>query len=104
MPTPVQNITNAIAAYDRSAKGGSGLESREAQPGGEFSDLVKGAIGEAIKIGEQSEQLSLSAVNGQANLNEVVTAVAEAEIALQTVISIRDKVVEAYQQIIRMPI
>ena len=37
-------------------------------------------------------------------MNKVVTAVAEAELTLQTVVTIRDKVIEAYRDIMRMPI
>ena len=103
MPTPIQNIANALAAYDKAARGG-GLDSRDAAAGPDFADLVKGAIREAAELGERSERVSLSAVNGQGNLNDVVTAVAEADVALKTVIAIRDKVIDSYQQIIRMPI
>ena len=102
MPTPVQNIANVLAAYDKAARGG-GLDSRDAA-GPEFADLVKGAIREAVELSERSERVSLSAINGQGNLDDVVTAVAEADVALKTVRAIRDKVIDAYQQIIRMPI
>ncbi len=103
MPTPIQNIANAVSAYNKVARGG-GLDSRDTTAGPEFADLVKGAIREAVEIGERSERVSLSAVNGLGNLNDVVTAVAEADVALKTVIAIRDKVIDSYQQIIRMPI
>lgn len=103
MPTPIQNIANAVSAYNKAA-GGAGLDSRDTAVKDDFADLVKGAIREAVELGKKSEQMSLSAVNGQANLNDVVTAIAEADVALKTVITIRDKVIDSYQQIIRMPI
>ena len=104
MATPAQNISNALAAYAQTVKGGgSGIEARETD-GDQFADLVKSAIKEAVKIGEESERLSIEGIRDRADLNQVITAVAEAELTLQTVISIRDKVVDAYKEIIRMPI
>lgn len=72
--------------------------------GSDFADLVKGAIEEAKQIGEKSEQLSIAGITDRADISQVVTAVAEAEITLQTVVAIRDKVLDAYKDIIRMPI
>jgi len=41
---------------------------------------------------------------GKANIVDVVTAVAETEVAIDTLVSVRDKVVAAYEEIMRMPI
>lgn len=105
MASPAENITNAITAYNRVVSGdGPASEPSADKSREEFADLVKGAIREAIDINERSENLSIQAINDQADLNQVVTAVAEAEITLQTVVAVRDKVIEAYKEIIRMPI
>ncbi len=104
MPSPAENITSAIAAYAKAAKGqGPGLDARDSAAGGDFADLVKGAVRDAVKIGEESERLSVAAITGQADLSQVVTAVAEAELTLQTVVAVRDKVIDAYREIMRMP-
>src|SRR5437899_1784253 len=50
------------------------------------------------------EAASLNAVTGKADMSEVVTAVTNAEVALQTVTAVRDRVIQAYQDILRMPI
>jgi flagellar hook-basal body complex protein FliE len=108
MPTPAQNIANVMGAYSRAATGvGPGIDARDkpsAAGGDEFADLVKGALEEARKIGERSEHLSVEGIRDNADLNQVITAVAEAEVTLQTVVSVRDKVIEAYKEITRMPI
>lgn len=107
MAPPIGSINNAIAAYSNtqsSAGAGAGMEARNRPEGEDFASLVQGAIKEAIKIGQRSEEMSIAAVKDRADLNEVVTAVAEAEVTLQTVVSVRDKVLEAYKEIIRMPI
>ena len=105
MATPVQNINQAMAAYLNASKGkGAGVEARDTRPGDEFAGLVKGAIEKSINTGKTGETQTLEAVNNRANLQEVVTAVSEAELTLQTVVAMRDKVIEAYKEILRMPI
>lgn len=42
--------------------------------------------------------------SGAADLTDVVTAVGKAELTLQTVVAVRDKVIQAYQEVLRMPI
>jgi len=105
MTAPIQNISQALDAYKTAARGISDTVG-PAETGGaqdDFAALVKGAIKEAVRIGERGEQASIAGVNGNADLSTVVTAVAEAELTLQTVVSVRDKVIEAYREIIRMP-
>jgi flagellar hook-basal body complex protein FliE len=41
---------------------------------------------------------------GKADLIDVVTAVSETEVAVETLVSVRDKVIQAYEEIFRMPI
>ena len=104
MPTPTQSIANAVKAYEEAVRGRPAQpDMRQAANGDDFASLVKGAIEEAKKIGEKSEKLSIAGIADRADIGQVVTAVAEAEVALQTVVAIRDKVIEAYKDIIRMP-
>lgn len=53
---------------------------------------------------KKGEAVSAKAAVGKADLTEVVTAVTNAEVTLQTVTAVRDRVVNAYQEILRMPI
>jgi len=104
MPTTTQAYSNAIQAYNDVASGKpTKAPTQDALKGEEFADLVKSAINEAVKIGEKSENLTVQGINDRADINQVVTAVAEAELALQTVVTVRDKVLDAYKEIIRMP-
>ena len=104
MATPTQNITNVLNAYNQAARGKTGTTGAgEVSSGDDFASLVKGASEEAKKIGEKSENLSIAGITDRADIGQVVTAVAEAEMALQTVVAIRDKVIDAYKDIIRMP-
>ena len=105
MTTPVQGYTSAVNAYKTAARNFSseGPEDGGVLQQGNFSNLVKNAINEAVKIGERGESLSIAGINDRADISQVVTAVAEAEVALKTVVTVRDKVIDAYKEIIRMP-
>jgi len=105
MPTPAQNYMSAVNAYSKVATGkpSLGTEPGNALQQDGFADLVKNAIHEATKIGQRSEQLSIAGINDRADVNQVVTAMAEAELTLQTVVTVRDKVLDAYKTILRMP-
>ena len=50
------------------------------------------------------EDASARAVTGEAELTEVVQAVTAAEVTLETVVAVRDRMISAYQEIMRMPI
>lgn len=108
MPIPMNNINDAISAYGRTARIASG-GSLGAPAGGkdvndEFAGLVKSAINEAVRIQRHGESMSIKGLQDKADLNQVVTAVAEADLTLQTVVAVRDKVIEAYKEILRTPI
>lgn len=97
-------IANAAAAYAKLAQSGaSGMAARD-EGGGGFGDLLKGVADTAIKTLKQGETMSLKAISGKADIGEVVTAVSNAEMTLQTVTAVRDRVISAYQDILRMPI
>lgn len=51
-----------------------------------------------------SEQTAKAAMVGDANPHALVQALAQSELAVETVVTVRDKVVEAYQEILRMPV
>lgn len=69
-----------------------------------FSDFLSGAIKDSIGTIRQGEQAATQQVQGKANLVDVVQSVNAAEITLDTVVAVRDKVVAAYQSIMNMPI
>ena len=70
----------------------------------DFLGMVKSAAEEAVKTGQKAESMAVAGVAGQADLMDVVRAVGNAEMTLQTVVAVRDKMVNAYQELIRMPI
>jgi flagellar hook-basal body complex protein FliE len=97
----------AAAAYQSIAK--IGTSATAASPaanvvGGNFSDFLSGAIKDSVSTMKAGEQMATQQVAGQANIVDVVNAVNSAEITLDTVVAVRDKVVQAYQSIMNMPI
>ncbi len=101
---PIQNAAGAASAYAKASQGAvTGLDARDNQAS-PFANLVKGAVQQAINVQKNSETVAMAAISDRADMNQVVTAVAEAEATLHAVTSIRDKVVEAYKEILRMPI
>jgi len=73
-------------------------------PGGNFSDFLSGAIKDSIHTMRAGEQAASQQVQGKGSLVDVVQSVNAAEITLDTVVAVRDKVVAAYQSIMNMPI
>jgi flagellar hook-basal body complex protein FliE len=69
-----------------------------------FGQLLAQTASDAIDASRSSEAISIQAASGRVDLQDVVEAVNAAEISLQTVVSIRDRVISAYQEIMRMPI
>jgi flagellar hook-basal body complex protein FliE len=98
----------AAAAYRAAAQMGTTAASSAVTPasvpGGNFSDFLSGAVKDSINTIRQGEQAATAQVSGKANLVDVVQSVNAAEITLDTVVAVRDKVVAAYQSIMNMPI
>lgn len=99
-------MSNAIAAYATAAKGPVATvdPAPAAVPGSDFASMVKDIAQDAIGAAKNAEELGKAALAGKASLLDVVTAVNNAELTLETVVSVRDKVINAYNDIIKMPI
>lgn len=101
------SIADALSAYRAAAKSASGDASPpedNAAAGSDFASLLRDGAKAAIESGKKSEELSQQAIAGKADIHDVVAAVNNAELTLQTVVAVRDKVVSAYNAILQMPI
>ena len=95
---------NAYAALSRIVESG-GAEKGGASVGGpSFSALVKDAVGSVLDAGKKSDAQTLAMTSGKANVMDVVTAVAETDVAVSTLVSVRDRVIQSYEDIMKMPI
>lgn len=99
-------FSRAADALNKAAQlgGSTGMEARETAAPGQFAEMVQRVAENAIEAGKNSEQMTAAAVQDKADLTDVVTAVSNAEVTLQTVVAVRDRIISAYQQILRMPI
>jgi len=93
-------ITNPVAGVNQTV-GGAGDDK-----GPSFGAVLKDALASVRQAGAKSDAQAQAMVTGanKANIVDVVTAVAETEAAVNTLVSVRDKVVAAYEQIMQMQI
>lgn len=107
MTGAIDSFSRATAAYQRA------LAADPAQPAGSepagsgdasFAAILKENLGEAIGAQRAAEQQAAAAVEGKGDLGHIITAVAEADVTLQAAVAVRDRVLEAYKDIMRMPI
>ena len=69
-----------------------------------FGSVLKEALNAVNETGRKSDMQTRAMANGKSNMVDVVTAVAETEVAIDAVVAVRDKVIAAYEEIMRMPI
>ena len=93
------SVINAYASANRMASGAA-----PAAGGGEsFASLLQQAGTGVVDALKKSEASSLQAVTGKTDLAAVTEAVTNAQMALQTVVAVRDRIISAYQDILKMP-
>ncbi len=90
----------AVAAY-RAVQQGS---APEVPASGGFGDTLRRAVEGAVELGRSADAGATQALLGQGSVTDVVLALSRADIALQTTVAVRDRVVAAYLDIMRMPI
>lgn len=99
----ISSPSAAAAAY-RASSAPAQPQAGGAQGGASFGEVLTQAVQDATGTMHAADAASQAAINGTGNVTEVVLAVARAELALQTTVAIRDRVVQAYQDVMRMPI
>ncbi len=86
---------DAASAVDDTAGSSSGTS---------FGEALNSAIEGAIQNGSETEAKAAAGLNGQGNLTDIVTSISQAQIVLQTASTVRDKVIQSYQDVMRMTI
>lgn len=94
----------ASAAYGATQKLPTLPAGADKAQGSTFADMVESGIESFLDSQHSAEELSKQAVIGKADINDVILATQNADVALGAVVAIRDKVVQAYQDILRMAI
>lgn len=94
----------ASFGYGQAQKIAKGTASEVAAAAGQPNKGPKAAAEEFAKVFDKADAAVGSLARGEGNAQAVVEAMAEAELALKAAVTVRDKVVEAYQDILRMPV
>lgn len=92
------DINSSLVAQNY-ASGKAALTPEPHSTGSAFKDVAN----DFISTLRASETNAMNAMTGDADPHALVQALAQTELAVQTAVTIRDKVVEAYQEILRMP-
>jgi len=90
--TNVKQGGPAKSAVDPSAEGGS------------FADMISDSLKETDQAVHSVEEITAKSLQGKADIVDVVTAASNAEVMVQTVVTVRDKMISAYQDVLKMPI
>ena len=72
--------------------------------GRDFGALLRSAVETAVGTGHEAESQAMKAITGSGNVTEVATALSRAELTLQTATAVRDRMLQAYQDIMRIQI
>lgn len=97
------NPAQAAAAY-RTTAVGAAEPVAAATNGGGFGAALQRAVEGAVEAGQEADAGGVRALTGQGGVTDAVLALSRAELALQTAVAVRDRVVSAYQDVMRMPI
>ena len=95
---------NAYAALSRMMEVGGAEKGGQTSGGPSFSAVLKDAVGSVLESGKKSDAQTMAMTSGKANVMDVVTAVAETDVAVSTLVSVRDRVIQSYEDIMKMPI
>ena len=95
---------NAYAALSRIMETGGAEKGAQTSGGPSFGAVLKDAIGSVMEAGKKSDGQTMAMASGKANVMDVVTAVAETDVAVSTLVSVRDRVIQSYEDIMKMPI
>jgi flagellar hook-basal body complex protein FliE len=108
MASPI-SAANAYASIARLTSGVAGGAAGAGGVGGtpaasDFTAILKDAMSAVEDMGHKSDAQSRALATGKSNMIDVVTAVSETEVAIDAVVAVRDRVISAYEEIMKMPI
>lgn len=106
LTTTPATAAGIYGAVGRLALGGA-ASAEAGSPAGQptsFADLLGTQVQAVIDQGRATEARQRDLLAGRGDVVDVVTAVSETEVALQTMVAVRDRVIAAYEEIMRMPI
>ena len=96
---------NASRLINQAAKPNTDLTAlANPKAGNSFADMLAQQVQGVVDSGKASDSMAIDMVNGKANVVDMVTALSETEMAIDSMVTVRDRVISAYEEIMRMPI
>ncbi len=69
-----------------------------------FGSTLQRALEGVVRTGHEADAQAAEGISGEGNITDIVMAVSRAQLALQSTVAIRDKVVQAYQDVMKMSV
>ncbi len=108
---PLSMTPSGVASAYSRVQGGSGLgvdddaaDGSSAPDTSSFGSTLQRALQDVVQTGHAADTKTVEGMSGEGNITDVVMAVSRAQLALQSTVAIRDRVVQAYQDIMKMSI
>ena len=102
MVSPMLAARAYQAVQNGGAKPSTGPTTLEEGP--DFGELVTSAMNDVVSSSRLAETKMAAHTQGKADLVDVVTSISSAQSSLETMLAVRDQVIQAYQSIMNMPI
>lgn len=106
MNSMLTSVSQAHNAYAQSLQNSlqSGVTDDTPDSVSDFSSVLSKAVGNAVSTGHAAEAQAAQGLSGGGDMTQIVTAISNAQLALQTTTVIRDRMVQAYQDVMKMSI
>jgi flagellar hook-basal body complex protein FliE len=102
---PISSITSGIGAIKPSLPGSSGTGSNGQPAGADFGSALKQAVNSLHQLGSQADSASLSLAKGDPiDIHEVMLANEQASLGFSMAVQVRNKLVDAYTEVMRMSV
>ncbi len=104
MSTPFSAATAAYGNAAQLLQDAARSSASQTTGGADFSKMLAESVQSVVETGNRADQISLDMLSGKAGVVDMVTAIAQTELAVESMVTVRDRVISAYQDILRMPI
>jgi flagellar hook-basal body complex protein FliE len=101
-PSIANNAYQLAQRLQQQARAGD--DAMQARDSVDFGQMVQEAVETVVDKGHQADDKAIGMIEGRTDVVDVVTAISETEVALETMVAVRDRVISAYEEIMRMPI
>jgi flagellar hook-basal body complex protein FliE len=104
MSIPSVALTGANAVASTASSTPSNTKAAGQGGGGSFADALKGLVDSVDENASQANDAVVGMLNKTGDVHDAMIALQRAEMSLQLTVQIRNKIVQAYQDIMRMPV